>query len=112
MAFRSFRYHPRAEAGLKALLARGDDAFEELKRQIRRVQDEWKPQGEDDVQYVVPFHGFSWSSLWRKATRPSSSWRVSSRNPAHDCRVLQGVALLALGYLLALVSQAWVIASG
>jgi|PersoiStandDraft_1058852.scaffolds.fasta_scaffold174678_2 hypothetical protein len=39
------------------LLARGHDTFEELKRRIRIVQDEWEPE-DDDAQFVVPFDDF------------------------------------------------------
>jgi hypothetical protein len=58
VAFRNFRYHPDAEAGLTALLAQGDDTFEELKRQIRIVQNVWEPEDNDDPQYIVSFHDF------------------------------------------------------
>ena len=59
MAFRGFRYHPDAEEGLEALLARGDVAFAELKRRIQRVQSEWEPDEDDDGPLlVVPFEDF------------------------------------------------------
>jgi hypothetical protein len=58
MAFRGFRYHPDAEEGLEALLARGDATFAELKRRIQRVQVEWEPDDDDGPLLVVPFEGF------------------------------------------------------
>lgn len=58
MAFRAFRYHPDAEGGLEALLARGDATFAALKRRIQLVQSEWEPQDDDGPQFVVPFEDF------------------------------------------------------
>jgi hypothetical protein len=59
MAFRGFRYHADAEEGLKALLARGEEAFAGLKRRIQRVQREWEPDEDDDGPIlVVPFEEF------------------------------------------------------
>lgn len=58
MAFRGFRYHPDTEEGLLALLERGDATFSELKGRIRRVQSEWEPEEDDDLQLVVPFEDF------------------------------------------------------
>jgi len=58
MAFRQFRYHRDAERGLAALLARGEDTFEELKRQIRMVQATWEPEDDDEPEFVVAFQDF------------------------------------------------------
>lgn len=58
MAFSEFRYHPKANAGLVALLGLGDEIFEELKRLINRVQYEWEPEDKDNALFIVPFHGF------------------------------------------------------
>ena len=58
MAFRSFRYDANAEDGLKRLLARGDDTFEELKHRIRAVQEDWQPRDdEEEPQFMVAFEG-------------------------------------------------------
>ena len=58
MAFSGFRYHPDAEAGLIELMDRGKDTFEELKRQIRLVQDTWEPEDEANPVFVLPFEDF------------------------------------------------------
>jgi hypothetical protein len=58
VAFREFRYHPDAEAGLRALFALGDTVFEALEQQIRTIQNEWQPDDKDVAQFIVPFHGF------------------------------------------------------
>jgi hypothetical protein len=58
MALRGFRYHPAADKGLEALLARGDATFTELKQRIQRVQNEWEPQDDDVPELIVPFEDF------------------------------------------------------
>jgi hypothetical protein len=50
-------------------------------------------------------------ALWRSAASRSAA-ELSVLNPDERVRVLQGLAVLALGYLLALVSQAWLMRLG
>jgi hypothetical protein len=50
-------------------------------------------------------------ALWRSRSSEVAA-KLSVLNAEDRSRVLQGVAILALGYLLALVSQGWLILLG
>jgi len=58
VAFSKFRYHRNAEEGLTALLARGEEVFNELKKVIRNVLSGWEPEDKDHAQLVVVFHDY------------------------------------------------------
>jgi hypothetical protein len=47
-------------------------------------------------------------ALWR-SPRSHVAAALSDLNPENRSRILQGLAILALGYLLALASQLWLI---
>lgn len=50
-------------------------------------------------------------ALWR-SPKSQVAAVLSELNPENRSRVLQGLAILALGYLLALASQLWLICLG